>query len=243
MKRLVVAVVAALLTVVIAPPASAVTNTKIPSAVRFQPSSKTLQALVVTSTSWTSTYATVTTWERSSASAAWTKRASGSGRLGYNGLAVSRLQNSGKTPAGKYGLTKVLTPTRLSGVTLPQFVYDPGHWWPIDPLDKVSYNVLQRRDSSDRWRTSEAERLTDYKSQYSPAIVINYNLPWTDSAGVRHYADTTKGGAIFLHNNGSGATAGCVSIPADRMDNIARWLNPAKTPAIIIGEDDWLKTA
>src|SRR5687768_17043102 len=112
-RRLVLAVVVGLLTVVITPPASAVTNTKIPSAVRFQPSSKTLQALVVTSTSWSTSYATVTTWERSTASAAWTKRASGSGRVGYNGMAVNRLQDSGKTPAGKYGLIKVLTPTRL----------------------------------------------------------------------------------------------------------------------------------
>ena len=81
----------------------------------------------------------------------------------------------------------------------------------------------------------------DYRSQYNAAIVINFNLPWVDSEGVRHYADMTLGGAIFLHSNGSGATAGCVSIPADRMSNIARWLTPSKTPIIIIGEDDWLK--
>jgi L,D-peptidoglycan transpeptidase YkuD (ErfK/YbiS/YcfS/YnhG family) len=224
MKQLVLAVIAAVLTVLVAPPASAATNTKIPSAVRFQPSSRTLQALVVTSTSWSSTYATLTTWERSSASSAWRKRASGPARVGYNGMAVNRLQNSGKTPAGKYGLSKVLTPTRLSGVALPQYIYYPGTWWPLDPRDPKSYNTIQRR------------------SQYSPAVVVNYNLPWTDSSGVRHYADVTKGGAIFLHNNGRGATAGCVSIPADRMDNIARWLTPSKYPAIIIGEDDWLKT-
>ena len=241
-KQLVLAVIAAVLTVVVAPPASAATNTKIPSAVRFQPSSRTLQAIVVTSTSWSSTYATLTTWERSSAASSWRKRASGPARVGYNGMAVNRLQNSGKTPAGKYGLAKVLTPTRLSGVTLPQYIYYPGTWWPLDPRDPKSYNTIQRRDSADQWRTSEAERLMDYRSQYSPAVVINYNLPWTDSSGVRHYADVTKGGAIFLHNNGQGATAGCVSIPDDRMDNIARWLTPSKYPAIIIGEDDWLKT-
>ena len=52
MKRFALAVLAVFLMVLVAPPASAVTNTKIPSAVRFQPSSKTLQALVVTSGVW-----------------------------------------------------------------------------------------------------------------------------------------------------------------------------------------------
>lgn len=222
--------------------ARAVANTRIGEADRFSPSSTTRQAIVVKATSWSTSYATVTTWERTSASAAWTKRASGAGRVGYNGTAVNRLQNSGKTPAGMFRMLRVLTPTTLTGVKLPQKVYDSNVWWPLDPKDKASYNTIQRRDSADKWRTAEAERLMDYRSQYDPAIVLDYNLPYTRSDGTRIYADTTKGGAIFLHNNGKGATAGCVSVPADRMAGIARWLDPAKNPVIIMGEDGWLKT-
>ena len=241
MTRIAAALIAVLLAFLVPIPAEAVTNTRIAGATRFQPSSKALQAVVVAATSWSTSYATVTTWERSSASSPWTKRVSGPGRVGYAGIAVNRLQNSGKTPAGMFGLVRVLTPYLRSGVTMPQKVYDSGVWWPLDRRDPKSFNTIQRRDSSDYWRTSEAERLMDYRSQYNPAIVINYNLPWTDSAGVRHYADVSKGGAIFLHNNGSGATAGCVSVPYDRMQAITRWLSPSKYPMIIMGEDDWLK--
>jgi L,D-peptidoglycan transpeptidase YkuD (ErfK/YbiS/YcfS/YnhG family) len=227
-------VILALLTIPLE--AAAVTNTKIPTAPRFQPGLSVRQAIVVSVPYGSSSLATVTTWERTTATAPWTKRKSGPGRVGYNGVAVNRLQNSGRTPAGMFFLRSVLTPSRLSGVTLPQFIYDSGHWWPLDARDPASFNRLQRRDSSDRWRTTEAERLTDYRAQYSPAVVLNYNMP----TATRN-ADPSKGGAIFLHNNGKGATAGCISVPADRMGSIARWLARDRYPVIIIGTESWLK--
>jgi L,D-peptidoglycan transpeptidase YkuD (ErfK/YbiS/YcfS/YnhG family) len=243
MRKIIAVIVAVLgMTMFSALPASAVTNTKIPEASRYQPSSTTLQALVVKSTSWSTTYATITSWERTSASAAWTKRVAGPGRVGYNGTSYYRKQGSGKTPAGKFGIGKALVPTLRTDTKLSQRVYTSSTYWVYDPQDQKSYNFIKEgHPSTALWRTSEAEHLVDYKSQYSPAIVIKFNLPWKDSLGVWHYADVTRGGGIFLHNNGSGATAGCVSVPYDRMQAITRWLNPAKNPIIIIGEDDWLK--
>jgi L,D-peptidoglycan transpeptidase YkuD (ErfK/YbiS/YcfS/YnhG family) len=43
--------------------------------------------------------------------------------------------------------------------------------------------------------------------------------------------------------HGSGATAGCVAVPEARALSISQWLDPAKRPVIVIGEDDWLKGA
>ena len=51
---------------------------------------------------------------------------------------------------------------------------------------------------------NSSERLRDYPRQYEYSIVTSYNY----SRQVRH-----RGAGIFLHVNGRGATAGCVSAP------------------------------
>ena len=61
-----------------------------------------------------------------------------------------------------------------------------------------------------RWRLPSShpdgsERLKDFPQQYEFAFTTTFN-----AQQVRH-----RGGAIFLHVNGSGATAGCVSRAAD----------------------------
>ncbi|MFF5017688.1 hypothetical protein [Streptomyces sp. NPDC001165] len=44
----------------------------------------------------------------------------------------------------------------------------------------------------------------NYPTQYAKAFVINFNW-WPATPG--------RGAGIFLHVNGNGATAGCVSVP------------------------------
>ena len=63
-------------------------------------------------------------------------------------------------------------------------------------------------------------------TQYARALVIGFNY----DEPVRG-----RGAGIFLHVNGSGATAGCVSVPADAMDRILAWADPARSPHIAIG--------
>ena len=50
---------------------------------------------------------------------------------------------------------------------------------------------------------NSSERLTDFRQQYRLAVVMDFNR-----RQVRH-----RGAGIFLHVNGPGATAGCVSAP------------------------------
>ena len=47
---------------------------------------------------------------------------------------------------------------------------------------------------------------------------------------VRH-----RGAGIFLHVNGRGATAGCVSVPRSFMRSAMARLDPARVPVIAIG--------
>ncbi len=70
--------------------------------------------------------------------------------------------------------------------------------------------------------------------------MIGYNLP----RGVRRVgsqyvtstpADVAKGGGIFLHVNGKGATAGCVSVSLTDLRSVMRRLDPAQRPLIVMG--------
>jgi L,D-peptidoglycan transpeptidase YkuD (ErfK/YbiS/YcfS/YnhG family) len=57
-------------------------------------------------------------------------------------------------------------------------------------------------------------------------LVIGFNY---------HHPVRGRGAGIFLHVNGKGATAGCVSVPEDAMRRILQWADPARGPHIAIG--------
>ena len=73
---------------------------------------------------------------------------------------------------------------------------------------------------------NSSERLNDYPKQYEYSIVTSYNY----AAQVRH-----RGSGIFLHVNGSGATAGCVSAPRWFLVKLMTRLDPHLVPLIAIG--------
>lgn len=74
----------------------------------------------------------------------------------------------------------------------------------------------------------EAEHLTTYEKQYAHALVIAFNY---------EHPVRGRGAGIFLHVNGKGATAGCVSVPEDAMRAVLRWANPQRQPHIAIGTE------
>lgn len=68
-----------------------------------------------------------------------------------------------------------------------------------------------------------AEVLSDYY-QDNDAAVIGYNTKRTPK----------RGSAIFLHTHGKGSTAGCVSVTTAQAKTLLRWMDPEKTPRIVI---------
>jgi L,D-peptidoglycan transpeptidase YkuD (ErfK/YbiS/YcfS/YnhG family) len=61
---------------------------------------------------------------------------------------------------------------------------------------------------------------------YAHAVVINYNMnPVVKGAG----------SGFFLHVSDGLPTEGCVAIPADDLNVVMRWLDPAQHPVISIG--------
>jgi L,D-peptidoglycan transpeptidase YkuD (ErfK/YbiS/YcfS/YnhG family) len=63
-------------------------------------------------------------------------------------------------------------------------------------------------------------------TEYAEVLVVDFN---------RRPATPGRGAGIFLHVNGAGATAGCVSVPRATMDRIMAWISPSAHPRIAIG--------
>ena len=208
------------------------------------------QVIIVTSSSWTTSYATLKTWQKTSTG--WVKPYGAMrARIGYNGFKLDkdRRQNSGTTPAGNYRIKKTFGQSSNPGTKMPYRDVDSNDYWAYDPADAKTYNLLQpSHPSTATWRTSEAERLAAYGSQYKYAAIISYNLPsgavWNSTRGqweTSTPANTAKGGGIFLHVNGYRSdgtvkpTAGCVSLYVSSMLLIMKWMNPARHPRIVMG--------
>ncbi|UGY93263.1 L,D-transpeptidase family protein [Streptomyces gobiensis] len=111
---------------------------------------------------------------------------------------------------------------------MPYTVINDSHWWVQDPESKF-YNQMHTEEGADFPLTEEGERgsehLINYPTQYAKALVINFNR-WPAVPG--------RGAGIFLHVNGRGATAGCVSVPRATMDRIMSWIKPGSKPRIAI---------
>jgi L,D-peptidoglycan transpeptidase YkuD (ErfK/YbiS/YcfS/YnhG family) len=223
-------------------PAAAKTNTRIPTATRLIPSPATLQAIVVKNTIWTSSYAQVETWSRSSSSEPWRLLRRASGRVGYNGIKLNRQEGDGTTPAGGFlllwGFGTGPNPNMKGQIW---HTLDSNDWWAEDSLDPPTYNTYQTsRPPTAKWRTSHAEHLWDFRTAYKYAWVIGFNRPrFGTRPASEPQPDLSAGSGIFLHV-GTGATAGCVAVPEERALSISRWLDPGRRPVVVIGEDDWL---
>ncbi|MER5611388.1 L,D-transpeptidase family protein [Streptomyces sp. NPDC002215] len=172
-----------------------------------------------------STTGTVTWWNLRRGT--WVKGGSTSARFGAEGLAegASRKQGTNTTPTGLYDLPYAFgIKPAPAGTVHPYRRVDDRSWWCQDNAAR-DYNRWVEPLPAD-CRAGEAEHLIAYPTQYARALVIGFNY----ERPVRG-----RGAGIFLHVNGRGATAGCVSVPAAAMDRILDWVNPARRPHIAIG--------
>ncbi len=204
------------------------------------------QVLIVRSDYWSSTTGTAALYERSYGEW-WRVFDPVQVNFGWSGLALAadRRQDTGATPAGVFSVTQTFGRFDQPDATMPYLKFDADDYWPYDPIDPRTYNVLQTsRSPQARWRADgdNSERLTAFGAQYDYAAVINFNMPgdryFNNATGEfeTHYpADTGAGGGIFFHTSNGRPTAGCVALPYDDMRNVLLRLNPAKAPRAIIG--------
>ncbi|MGW0660541.1 L,D-transpeptidase family protein [Streptodolium elevatio] len=178
-------------------------------------------------------YATVATWQRR-ADGSWTRlTVTENARIGANGVVpgASRTQNTSTTPSGTYTLTEAFGINADPGTAMPYTRVGADHWW-VQDNNSAYYNQMRlgSQGGFDRTlpesATNGSERLARHDPAYRYSVVIDFNR----SPAVRY-----RGAGIFLHVNGSGATAGCVSVPQDFLAATLRWLDPAQHPRIAIG--------
>ncbi|MBA2946336.1 L,D-transpeptidase family protein [Streptomyces himalayensis] len=175
----------------------------------------------------TSTTGTVVWWDLRGGR--WVKTGSAPARFGAKGLAEggSRRQGTYTTPTGLYDLPYAFgIRSAPAGTTTLYRRVHRNSWWCQDNRSR-SYNRWTEPRAAD-CRASQAEHLITYDPEYAYALVIGFNY----DRPVRG-----RGAGIFLHVNGRGATAGCVSVSADAMRRILDWAEPGRRPHMAIGTE------
>lgn len=147
-------------------------------------------------------------------------------RIGAHGFSDNHREGDGTTPTGVYGFGATMYGIAANpGVRYPYHRLVTGDWWNENPTS-AGYNSFQHSAASPGggsealWRTSP---------QYTHFAVITYNMPPTVAKPVPY-----RGSGIFLHQSGAGATAGCVSVPHASLVAVLTWLDPARSPRIVL---------
>jgi L,D-peptidoglycan transpeptidase YkuD (ErfK/YbiS/YcfS/YnhG family) len=190
---------------------------------RAMPAGQT-QLITVQAAGWGSRTARIDLWVKG-ANGRWTVVAATSARLGARGLVAgqNRRQDTLTTPSGRYTLPSAFGTVSATGYRIPYRKITYRSYWCLDNLS-AKYNRYVEQYPMTSCRASQSEHLANY-SVYRRAIVIGYNLQQ-----VRY-----RGGGIFLHDNGRGYTAGCISVDRAFMDRISGWLRTSARPTIVIG--------
>lgn len=209
------------------------------------------QVITVSASGYGTSYATLTAWQKDAdgwhrVDGPWAARI---GANGFSSLGVGkRRQGTNTTPVGIFDIGQGFGVAANPGTAMPWIQVDTDDWWPYDPQDPRTYNLLQTsRPKAARWRAGGwSEHLATHE-EYAYAFVVNFNLPAgsrmadglrvTDTA-----ADTRAGGGIFLHVDHAGPTAGCISVSRANMVTLSRWLRPDAHPLIAMGPANVLTT-
>ncbi|MFH9128507.1 L,D-transpeptidase [Streptomyces griseoaurantiacus] len=171
------------------------------------------------------TTGTLTWWDRREGH--WVRAGSAPARFGARGLVegTKRRQGTDTSPTGLYDLPYAFGIRGAPpGIALPYRRVRPDSWWCEDTASRA-YNRWAEPRPAD-CRAGQAEHLAGYDPQYRYALVVGFNY---------HRPVRGRGAGIFVHVNGRGATAGCVSVPEGAMRRILAWADPARAPHLAIG--------
>jgi len=144
----------------------------------------------------------------------WVKVMETDGHVGRNGISSSKKEGDGETPAGVYGLSRAFGVGEDPGSLTPYTQLTHNDFW-VDDVDSKYYNMWAKGDVIDKdWDSAEDLYSEDIAYKYS--MVINYNLDPIVKG---------NGSAIFLHVDMDEPTAGCVSVPEDKMIELLRFID------------------
>lgn len=177
------------------------------------------QVVLAETSSSSSSHATITAYEQAENGIWVSKNTTTNGRVGKNGIVSIevRKQSSGTTPEGILRLLKAYGNAANPGSLFPYTKITGNMYWNLNS-GSDTYNQLVYSNPG-----GDYEHLIDYKT-YNYMFTTDYNIEQIEN----------KGGAIFFHCNGSGATSGCISVPESIMKWYMTWLDPEKNPSLIV---------
>ena len=147
--------------------------------------------------------------------------------LGARGVALRRREGDRTTPAGVFGLGRVMYGVGANpGVRYAYRRIVCGDWWVEDPRSP-HYNRFRhvRCGARPPFRVTSGD-MSRSPTAYRHLAVIRFN---TDPVV------PGRGSGIFLHASLGKPTSGCISLPLGRLVRVLRWLRPASRPLIAIG--------
>ena len=143
--------------------------------------------------------------------------------LGRNGLGKTR-EGDGKTPAGVFRFNCAFGVAADPGCAIPYRQVTGDDWWSGDQREGYGYNRMVSIAALPDLNRAASEHIIDNTVPYQYCLNISYN-----ESGI-----PGLGSAIFLHcpDRKNGPTAGCVTIPADRMLFVMQHVLPQCTVII-----------
>lgn len=202
---------------------TAVAARPLPEQLRRLPANQT-QLVTVEVAAWGRRDARLDMWGKRP-NGQWVRYGTAPARLGSRGMVPgqNRRQDTYTTPSGRYWLPLAFGRATSRGYKMPYRLITSRSYWCLDNASRYYNRWVEQRPMT-VCRASESEYLPNHRV-YRRAIQIGYNLNQVRG----------RGGAIFIHDNGSGYTAGCVSISPWSMDKLSLWLRSTSRPTILLG--------
>ncbi|HZM79430.1 MAG TPA: L,D-transpeptidase family protein [Candidatus Limnocylindrales bacterium] len=182
---------------------------------------ETTQVIIVHAPGYSGTHATLEAFTK--AGGVWRPQFPAMAvRIAGNGFSDNHTEGNSTTPTGVYELSDTMygiDPNPGVRYAYHRIVVDD--WWNENP-NSPDYNTLQHTPVNPG---GGSEALWTETVAYRHFAVIRYNIPVTGHA---------RGSGIFLHVGTGRSTAGCVSVPRSDLIRVLTWLDPAKSPRIVL---------
>ncbi|MGL6236873.1 MAG: L,D-transpeptidase family protein [Segniliparus sp.] len=150
----------------------------------------------------------------------WSMTGPLSGFVGSAGIADQSKDGYPATPAGVFSLPWAFGTDPAPQTGLPFHHTGPNDWWVGDMKSPLYNSFSTCAPGSCPFNEKESERLAI--PEYALAVVMGVNAERKPGAG----------GAFFLHVQGGGPTAGCVSMDKTALRNLITWLKPGAVIAV-----------
>ena len=206
------------------------------------PLSSSEQLIVVTTPEWAAIAGKLHRFQRDKVSATW--RSAGQPFpvvVGRNGLvwgaglcsnpetsSPAKIEGDGKAPAGIFSLGDafgLVPPEEARWIKLP-YLHLRAPIECVDDCNSVHYNTIVDREQIGEADWKSSEKMSQIREQYQLGIVVNHNIaPPKPGAG----------SCVFLHiwESAAKGTAGCTAMAPAHIEELLRWLDPAKTPRLV----------